>query len=242
MKKILLLVAFFATIMAYAQDECATAVSLTPSTTCSPTSGALLNATTTSITTSCVGYYDVFYKFVANSPSATVTAVGSSGLDLRISAYAACGGTAIQCVDNNLNEGGTETMSLTSLIVGNTYYIKVQNWTLNTNTFGFTICVVSNPLAAPSNDECTGAISLTPAATCSPINGTILNATTSTITSSCAGYSDVFYKFVANAPTAVVTAVGSSDLNVKLSAFSACGATKVLPRLLQMMSAQVLLP
>jgi hypothetical protein len=58
---------------------------------------------------------------------------------------------------------------------------------------------------APANDECSGAITLTPGAICSPISGTILNATQSLGPITCSSTTgttpsmDVWYSFVATA-------------------------------------------
>jgi len=110
------------------------------------------------------------------------------------------------------------------LTIGNTYYIKVQDWSSSgsASTYTFTICVVSNPATAPVNDECATATLLTPSTMCNPTSGTLANATTSTITTSCSGSKDVFYKFVADATTATVNVTGSSGLDVEVATFAAC--------------------
>lgn len=211
-----------------ANDECTGAILLNTSSTCSPVSGTLANATTSAITTSCSANKDVFYKFVAVAPTATVTATSTTGMDLVIATYSACGGTALACKDDGI-EGGTETINMTGLTVGNTYYIKVQSYYSSATNYTFTICVTSAPVVV-TNDECAGAIALTTATTCTTVSGSLLNATTSTVTSSCSGYNDVFYKFVANATTATVTATSGTGLDLVLATYAGCGTTALACR------------
>jgi len=209
-----------------ANEECASATTLTPSAICTTTLGDLTNAATSTVTKSCVGYNDVFYKFVATSASALITVTPVNSLDPKVSVFDACGATSITCVDNFY--GGTaENVQLTTLTVGSTYYIKVSSYFASPPIATFTICVVNTPPTPPANDECANAISITPSAICIATNGTILNATTSTTTTSCAGSKDVFYKFVANSTTATVNVTGSAGLDLEVATFSACGTTSI---------------
>lgn len=230
MKKVLLLISFLTTVSSFAQDECSSALTLTPANTCQTTSGTLTGATTTTITTDCSGYFDVFYKFVATAVAVdvTVTPTVTSNLDLKLSVFNACGSTYIDCKDQT-TAGGIERLKLNALTVGTTYFIKVASYapTLPANS-DFTICVVN--VLRPINDECTGAILLTPSITCSPVvSGSLLNATTTALTtSSCAnGNSDVFYKFVANAPTTTVVATAGTGIDLMLNAYSECGGSYI---------------
>ena len=208
-------------------DECTGAISLTPSTTCSPVSGTLADASTTTTTTSCGGNYDVFYKFTATSPAVKITVTPTlSTLDLVVGVFSGCGTSSLDCKDNTASND-VEVVDMDGLIIGNTYYIKVQAYSSTVAASTFTICVQNQVSQAPANDECTGAIALTPNTACSSVAGTIYKATTSAVTTGCGGYYDVFYKFVANAPTATVNATGSSEIDMKLSVFSACGGTSL---------------
>ncbi len=93
----------------------------------------------------------------------------------------ACGAlTSIQCQDVN-GSAGSETISAIGLVVGNTYFVRVYNYTGATGTFN--ICV-SGPAAnvVPSNNDPCGAIALptiTPA--CNYLEFTTANATPTTI-------------------------------------------------------------
>ncbi|WP_299254354.1 T9SS type A sorting domain-containing protein [uncultured Cytophaga sp.] len=230
MKKVLLLISFLTTVSSFAQDECSSALTLTPANTCQTTSGTLTGATTTTITTDCSGYFDVFYKFVATAVAVDVTLAPAenSSLDLKLSVFDACGSFYIDCIDQT-KSGGIERLKLKELTLGTTYYIKVSNYLamLPANS-DFTICVVN--VLRPINDECATATLLTPSITCSPVvSGSLLNATTTVLTtSSCAnGNSDVFYKFVANAPTTTVVATAGVGIDLMLNAYSECGGTYI---------------
>ena len=210
-----------------ANDECAGAIALTPSTSCSAISGTILNATKSTITPSCNYSRDVFYKFVANAATATLTVVGSSNLDAVVGTFSSCGTASLSCVDNS-GLGGTEVVNMTNLTIGSTYYIKVQHYySALPTTFTFTICVVSTPVTS-SNDECAGAISLTPYSTCVPLSGTLASATTTATTTLCNGYYDVFYKFTATATSATVTVATSNSIDAVLGVYTSCNATSSL--------------
>ena len=92
MKKVLLLISFLTTVSSFAQDECSSALTLTPANTCQTTSGTLTGATTTTITTDCSGYFDVFYKFVATAVAFDVTLAPAenSSLDFKLSVFDVC--------------------------------------------------------------------------------------------------------------------------------------------------------
>ena len=206
-----------------ANEECASAITLTPSAICTTTPGNLTNATTSTVTTSCGGYNDVFYKFVATSTSALITVTPGNSLDATVSVFDACGATSIAC-ENNTYGGTAESVPLTTLTVGSTYYIKVSSYFASPPLATFTICVVNTP---PANNECASATPLTPSATCITTSGTLLNATTSTVTTSCGGYNDVFYKFVAISPSASITVTPSSTLDSRIGVYTACGGTSI---------------
>ncbi|GAA4350684.1 hypothetical protein GCM10023185_08680 [Hymenobacter saemangeumensis] len=79
-------------------------------------------------------------------------------------------------------------------------------------------------LAQPSNDECTGAISLTPGGACAA--GTLFQATESTVVADCPhnGIEDVWYSFVATSPFHGIT-LNNPNLDMLLEMRQgACGA------------------
>ena len=222
----------------YSQSTCATAATLTPSTSCSnpATQPNIQNATSAAPTGSCGGAtatttYGVWYKFTATSTSSTINVTNLGANLTAANTYlevftGTCGSFSVVACQN-VTSGLTIASS-----IGTTYYIRVyvtSNPTSNpTNKWNFDICVV-NPIA---NDECSGAITLTSNNTCSNTLGTLISATTSTgIPTGCASagtHYDVWYKFVAvmSIETITFTKVSPSNIsNSEIQLFSGtCGA------------------
>ena len=74
---------------------------------------------------------------------------------------------------------------------------------------------------APPNDNCSGAISLTPGSVCNPTNGTVSGATNSLILP-CTGSAedDVWYKFSAQSSDECIKVVGASFFDAVIEVFS----------------------
>lgn len=210
-------------------DNCSGAYALSTATSCSPVTGTTENATQSLPAISCDGFtsgasLDVWYSFTADNTTATVTVVGSSDVDPVVEVLTGtCGSqTNFDCADATTS-GGTETVSLTGLTIGNTYFIRVYDYgtTLST-TFTFDICVVSTP-AGPANDNCAGAIALTVGTNgdCNPILGTVASATASPNASCGTGTpnDDVWYKFVVSSPTAILDVLGGTGFDAVVEAF-----------------------
>ena len=140
-------------------DNCANSISLTPNTSCSPTSGTIANATVSGMAkascdaSSASSLKDVWYKFTAAATTHTITLTPSSGLDGVLSLYTTCSGSQLGCSDNGGGPGGTEKINASGLTIGNTYYVRIYSYgssTPTTNTFN--ICVTSpssNPPPPP---------------------------------------------------------------------------------------------
>lgn len=227
-------------------NTCATALSLVPASTCTGSSQrtgqTLLNATSDNIATTCgtAASPDVWYYFVAtaaNRPTITTSNLGTSwGANMRIQVFSRTG----PCTGLVEVACGSSPLTMpTNLVNGNTYYIRVLKTTNTAATganWGFDICIVD----PPANDDCSGALTLTPAYTCtggSQLTGqTLSNASSTGLASSCgtATSPDVWYKFVATStrPNVTVSNLGSSwsaSLRIQLfSSTSACtGLTEV---------------
>ncbi len=156
--------------------------------------------------------YDVWYKFVAGSTAPTIqlSNFGANFTNPNVQLFSgACGGLgSLAC--GTLN-GTTYVINASSLTVGSTYYLRVYSTTVGaapTANGNFDICVV-NP---PANDDCAGAITLTPgSATCTNTAGTVNYSTLSTgVPGICAGTAkyDVWYKFVASSTNPLITLSG----------------------------------
>ena len=160
-----------ATIAPPSNDDCANAITLTVNTNflcTNKTAGTLLDATGTSGLSGCPGLPqnandDVWYKFVATDTSHKVELLNIAGSETDLYFMVFDGGpaggdcatkTAILC-------GSTNPSTVSSLTVGNTYFIAVFT---NSSTPGadttFDICVGTTP-TAPANDECSSALAIT---------------------------------------------------------------------------------
>ena len=233
-----------------ANDEPTGATSLTPSATCGTgqVGGNLVGATNSGIVGSCTGTLDndVWYRFVAQSSSHMISlnGLGSS----IVTTGAGTGGSAQMEVfisSDNTPTGtltsltcaqatGTNTMTATygAFVPGNTYFVRVFSTTTValTSNANFNICV-TNP---PANDNCSGAISLTPATNCttgsggSAHDGTLINAGNSGIASACgaAADDDVWYSFTAQYVSHIIT-LSNLQANIAASG-SGLGGTPVI--------------
>jgi GEVED domain len=131
-------------IPAPANDDCADAISLTPSATCVPVAGTSIGATQSVAPSTCTGFLstaanDVWYSFTATRTSHRITVAGQGAFDGVVELRSgACNGTSVSCVDATVN-GGTEVLTVPGLTVGQTYLVRVYGWAGGTGTF--TICV-----------------------------------------------------------------------------------------------------
>lgn len=141
-----------------ANDNCATAETITQLPVCVPTAGTTIGATVSIPAVLCDGFTgggeDVWYQFVATSTAVTVQVQGIATFDPVIVGYGSCGGAVLSCADATFG-GGQENMTLTGLTVGNTYYVRVYNYSATTSG-DFTICVFNfnDPCATITNLTC----------------------------------------------------------------------------------------
>ncbi len=147
-------------------DLCANAITLTPTTSCNNITGNVYGATlsATSINApDCAGsvIYDVWYKFVAQttSPTITLSSIGASFTNPAMELLSNnCGGTftAYYC--------GTTSIAADFLTPGTTYFIRVYSSAgsapASPTNAGFNICIVDPVATTPFNDDCANAINL----------------------------------------------------------------------------------
>lgn len=211
-------------------DKCANAVSLTPGSTCTTTSGTidLVTPSTSGLPVGCesVGtHYDVWYKFSATNATQIInlSSVNASFTNPEIQLYSGtCGAfTSLQC--------GTTSITATGLTVSTIYYVRVSNVgsPISNTAATFNICIQT----PPSNDDCSGAISLTPGTSCSNTTGSLLLSTASTgLPAGCESggtHYDVWYKFTAGSTYELVSisGLGSSFTNPEIQLYSGtCGS------------------
>ncbi len=218
-------------------DSCQFAVVLTPGTTCVATAGTTIDAGPSLPAISCGGITgtandDVWYRFTATAANHTVTVDGDAGFDAVVDVRTSCFGmTTIACADDTTS-GGTETVVLTALTVGTSYFVRVYGFGALSNTNGtFSICVTM-PVPAP-NDDCADATPLTQTRECIPVPGNTFGATQSLPPTTCGSFSaaqanDVWYQFTAFASIQVIKVDGASNMDAVVEVRSgSCNGTLI---------------
>ncbi|TAH38850.1 MAG: hypothetical protein EYC69_14290 [Bacteroidetes bacterium] len=188
------------------------------------------NATSSGIT-ACSGNSDddVWFQFVATNSSTTIKVSGSGSYDPVVEIFSS-GMSSLGCSNTTIT-GLTETLNITTLNIGQTYFIRVfhadAGW--GGGNGRFSICINATP-APPANDECMDAIELQVNLTCNPITGTLTSyATESTGVPTCAASGtvpddDVWYLFTAVNINEVITVQSGAGFNAVVQAFSGdCG-------------------
>lgn len=219
-------------------DECFSAISLTPSSTCTPVTGTVFQATQSIPGCNGTADDDVWYSFVATQSNLSVIVSGTTGFNPVVQVFS--GGcisqSSLACVNNTAN-GGTEAVSLTTLIVGVTYHIRVYHFAATAPTTPtFTICVSQAILmpncatSTPAGETCALATFIC------DVNGYCGNTTSyapdswPALSSAFCGSieNNSFIQFVANASTVslnVWVTSSTSNLGIQVMIFSAasCG-------------------
>lgn len=190
-------------------DNCSGAVAMTvnPTSACTTsTSGTTIGGTQSLAGCSGTADDDVWYKFTATGNSHTITVTPGTLGDIVFQVFSGtCAGTltSMGCTDAVIG-AGIETTTLTGLTAGTTYYVRVYSYYSGAGYQGtFSICVTT--LAIPTNNNCSGAISLTPSTSCSATAGTTAAATQSQAGCSGTADDDVWYSFIATGTSHIVT-------------------------------------
>lgn len=214
---VIALLAFYYTTSA--QDECSSATTITPGTSCSYATFDLPGTLSRSanIPSACSGSSivdDAWAKFTATNTS-TIVRYQNTNRDAALWVYSGtCASlTYISCA-NNIANFGIEEVTFTT-IVGTTYYIRVGRMSGNgTQSMSGSICVMCGD--PPANDEPCGATLLTANSSCSYANYTNVLATSSSgITApSCGSYSggDVWFKTVVPSSGALTISTDTGDI------------------------------
>jgi hypothetical protein len=217
-------------------DDCTGSTLLTSGATCSSITSNIQYAGSAAPAGACGGAtttttYDVWFRYVATSTIQTVT-LSSLGSNLTAAntyietLTGACGSfTSLGC------QNASTRQTISGLTIGSIYYVRVYVTAVPSNAttanWNFNICVQDQPV----NDDCTGAVSLTPAGGCVNTAGTLDLATAdAAVPLGCfaAGtYYDVWYKFVATTTIQTVTlsSLGANFTAPRIQIYSgACGA------------------
>lgn len=168
-----------------------------------------------------ISNYGVWYKFVGDGQSTTIT-VSPSGFDVEIDVVSgSCG--SYSCVTNKDNgfSGTSESVTFTTSS-GTTYYVYVAHYLAGSTTTGaFTIS--RSCITVPVNDNCNTAPTLTvnSGTSCTtPSNGTTLGANQSLV--ACAGTADddVWFSFVATSTVQTITVTPGTMIDAVLQVYS----------------------
>jgi|GEM_PF-1345367 len=126
--------------------------------TCNPTAGTTFGATQSGGIPTCLGVADddVFYSFVApvSGNPVSVQVQGSASFDAVVQILSSnnnlCSGTLanVACMNSSL-AGGLETITTTSLVAGNTYFVRVYHASAGAGSGTFTICVFESGPPCP---------------------------------------------------------------------------------------------
>lgn len=198
-------------------DNCANAIPLPLNASCTYTNGNLCRATQSIAPSLCSGFTanraaDVWYTVTPSGTSGTgvtLTCVSGANTDVVLGIYSgSCGGlTLVQCVDAT-TLGGTETMTVTGLTSGQTYYVRVYDWNGSTLNTGFQICATQCGPTTPT---------VTPAGPVTLCSG---NTQTLTISNPCSGCS-----FTWSGGGTGTTNVISTTSTTTVTATNSCGTS-----------------
>lgn len=168
---------------------------------------------------------DTWYSYTvggAGCRNVTFDTIGSA-VDTVLEVWSSCGGTLLGCNDDIVFPPGESSVTLNAIAAGTS--LRVRAALYGSATGAFTINV-SEASAAPSNDECVGAIPVAIGA-----NGPFSNAcgTTSTPAFSCtgSGQADLWFDFTAafTAPHTIDTL--GSPFDTVMQVYDACGGTSL---------------
>ena len=110
---------------------------------CTETTGTVAGATVSPEATSTVGAgggQDVWYRFVASSPTVQIRVFNAIGFDPVIELRTGAVNSTTQVDTENTGTGNFETMAVSSLTVGQTYYYAVRSFG-NTGGSTFKTCI-----------------------------------------------------------------------------------------------------
>jgi hypothetical protein len=180
---------------------------------------------------------------VGNGASVTVSTCNpGTDFDTKLGVFSgSCG--ALTCIGGNddttapecvlpatgFNRKSRVTFQSTA---GTTYYVLVTGFGTAAGNFELSVTCATAPPPVSFN-ECAGAITLTPGATCVPTSGTNVGATQSVAPITCDGFTsnsalDVWYKFTATQATHAVIVNGGTTFDAVVDVRSgACNGTTI---------------
>lgn len=167
---------------------------------------------------------DGWWTFTTGAGVTSITVSETTNRPIALALYSGCAAANIVACQSIGNAAGSMVVTVTP---NTTYYLRVMRTNTGTNAWTGSVCVYVTP-PPPANDNCGGAVSLTPGATCTPTAGTTVNATQSMAATACGGFTgnaddDVWYSFTATATSHTVT-LGTNSIDAVIQGFSgSCG-------------------
>lgn len=215
-----------------ANDNCANAIALVPSQVFNSPDYSTSGATQSLEGCQGTANDDVWFSFEATATKAYIKTVPATGFDPVIEAFSSCGGTSIVCKDDEpVNK--SEIAELTNLVIGETYYFRIYDFTNDNTNINETFQVsVLNEKPLPDNHTCDHAVALPVSltGTCGGEAFYSLNATADMDVCEAGGNAsdDVWFKFTAPSSGVMVEAEGSEYYDVVLQVLDGCTGSSLI--------------
>jgi len=151
-----------------ANDLCANAVQLAPSSSCSYVAGTFSGSLPTGSVSTCAptAAQDAWYKFTATSATMSIQVSAETGNPALEIYQGSCNGNIVACDNSDTNF--FESYSGTNFIVGQQYYIRVIESVMQLATHTFSICLIG-----PAEVACTPSVAITASAATVCAGGTV---------------------------------------------------------------------
>lgn len=181
------------------------------------------------------GSVGVWYQFVGNGETITLSTCDDADYDTSIGVYSGSCTTGLTCVAGNDDGDGCSGFSSFlnfNSVLNEDYYILIDGYEDNIGDFNLTITCNPTP-PPPANDNCTGAEALIvfAAGTGTPSDGTNVDATNYTQVVDCDEYAninDVWYSFNSGPNTQIdVTASLTTAGYLYYALYETCGAANL---------------
>lgn len=213
-------------------DECSSAIALSVNAdnSCTNSYSGFLEFATQS-RPSCIptgnAAKDVWFKFVATSTSHRITVTPLNYNDFKFEVFSGtCNSlTSLACVNTGSDEV-QDIAVLNNLVAGNTYYIRLYDGGSSIYDH-YSICI-STAGSLPDNDECSGALAVTPSSDTNPSDSVFsYNFGATQSKAGCIGTAedDIWFKFTATSTRHRITITTDYNINPVLEMFSGtCGS------------------
>lgn len=160
---------------------------------------------------------DVWYAYTAAANGLVTISTCGSDYDSTLIVYDACGGSLIQCFDDNLVCGSSAVVPCMPVQAGNTYLIRVGGYDYGAGNFTLLV----TPCIPSANDTCSSALPLTKQET---VTGLTWSANDEGATACRADDGvDVWYSYTPAADETIAVSTCGSAFNATLAVYDGCG-------------------